>query len=432
MQYRIYLNLALTAILAPIYSLAQPCSKGYYKDVFNDSGIRVTSRSDLPAVRYLGLSMESFISAKGEDGDVITAIDSMLQKQLIEGSEMDENGILLYPDGAPRFRVLYVNGGSSFSHGESLGHTGIERIKQFVANGGSYVGTCAGSALSSTGIWKDTHFQSQEYYFGIWPGVIRRTELAKTYTGMNIPGDSPLLRYYDFGGDLHIDSMRHNLGNHAYTSFNYPQETEVLATYETDTMQLERAIGGEPGIWAYKPYASAGRAVMCGSHPEAITKGERLHLMSAMLRYAMDGNGIAKIKANLQNGLVRTMNKNTHDGMPDYTKIGDKQYHHFTFKIPKHTEKVTITLASVPGYTNYDLYLLARKDGFAFKGESDVQDLTFGVDKTIEIEQPQSGTWYVSVFCDTSVDAMQTKYGVQYTGRTDVLNGVPYTIRIDY
>jgi hypothetical protein len=171
---------------------------------------------------------------------------------------------------------------------------------------------------------------------------------------------------------------------------------------------------------------------MCGSHPEAITKGERLHLMSAMLRYAMDGNGIAKIKADLQNGSVRTMNKNTHDGMPDYTKIGDKQYHHFTFKIPKHTEKVTITLASVPGYTNYDLYLLARKDGFAFKGESDVQDLTFGVDKTIEIDQPQSGTWYVSVFCDTSVDAMQTKYGVQYTGRTDVLNGVPYTIRIDY
>jgi len=376
--------------------------------------------------------MESFISAKGEDGDVITAIDSLLQRQLIKGSDIDENGILLYPDGAPRFRVLYVNGGSSFSHGESLGHSGIERIRQFVANGGSYVGTCAGSALSSTGIWRDTHFQSQEFYFGIWPGVIRRTELANSYTGMNIPKDSPLLRYYDFGGDLHIDSMRHNLGNHAYTNFNYPQETEVLATYETDTMQLKRPIGGEPSIWAYKPYASAGRAVMCGSHPEAITKGERLHLMSAMLCYAMDGNGIAKVKGDLLNGITRVMNKNTHDNIPAYTKIGDKQYHHFTFNVPQNTEKVTITLNAIPGYTNYDLYLFARKDSFAFRGESDAQDMTFGVDKAIEIEHPESGTWYVSVFCDTSVDAIQTKYGVQYTGRVDVLNGVPYTIRIDY
>ena len=38
-------------------------SCGYYKDVFMDSGIYMIDRSDLPATRFLGLSMETFIAA---------------------------------------------------------------------------------------------------------------------------------------------------------------------------------------------------------------------------------------------------------------------------------------------------------------------------------------------------------------------------------
>ncbi len=425
-------NLLICLLLVCNLVSAQTNSKGYYKDIFNDGGMHVTSRSDLPAVRYLDLSMESFTSAKGEDDEPLTTIDSIFQKQLFIGSDMDENGILLYPDGAPRFRVLYVNGGSSFSHGESLGEEGISHIRQFMANGGSYVGTCAGSALSSKGIWRDKYFQPQKHYFGIWPGAIRRTELAKSYTGMNIPNNSPLLRYYNMGNDLHIDSMRHNLGNHAYRKFDFPKGTEILATYETDTMNLKRAINGEPSIWAYKPSATSGRAVMCGSHPEAITSGERLHVMSAMLRYALDGNGTPSVKATLKIGDSITINKSTHDNQPALTKIGDKQYHHFKFFVPTKTEKITITLSSLPGYSNYDLYLFARKGNLAFKGESDVQEMSFGIDKKIDIIRPASGNWYISVFCDTTVDTIQTKYGTQYTGRLDVLNGVPYAIKVEY
>ena len=34
----------------------------------------------------------------------------------------------------------------------------------------------------------------------------------------------------------------------------------------------------------------------------------------------------------------------------------------------------------------------------------------------------------VAVFCATTVDTVETKWGTQYTGRLDVLNGVPYGI----
>ena len=91
--------LALTlSLLGMVWPLrAQTGSEGYYKDVFMDSGIRLTSKSDLPVTRYLDLTMERFISAVTKE---LTAVDTVLQYATFAGSPIDENGVLLYPDGA--------------------------------------------------------------------------------------------------------------------------------------------------------------------------------------------------------------------------------------------------------------------------------------------------------------------------------------------
>ena len=48
-------------LLGTVCSLqAQTGSEGFYKDIFMDSGIRLTSKSDLPVARYLDLKMERF------------------------------------------------------------------------------------------------------------------------------------------------------------------------------------------------------------------------------------------------------------------------------------------------------------------------------------------------------------------------------------
>lgn len=427
---------ATVMLLAVCSASAQNNTKGYYRDVLIDGGIGLSSKWYIPATIYLDLSTHTLLSVT-DDKDY-SSLDTLYQNSVFIGNEYDENGYLLYPDGAPRFRVLYVNGGSSFAHGKSVGEKGRENIMQFILNGGSYVGTCAGSALSSKGVIWDEGFRRQEEYFAIWPGVIRRSEANKIYTGMNFPKKSPLLKYYDFGGDLHIDSLLHNLGNHAYRELDWPAGTEILATYETDTLNLERKIGGEPSIWAYRPTANSGREVMCGSHPESIPYGERLHLMSAMLQYAMDGNGYPTVKAELSNGEERVMDRSTHDNQPELTKIGDKQYHHFLVRVPKKAKSLTITLKAVPStqtdstYKEPDLFLFAHRGKFAYKGESDIQNISNGIGKTITIHKPKSGDWYISVFCNTTVDTEETKYGTRYTGRLDVLNGVPYIIQVEY
>jgi hypothetical protein len=115
--------------------------EGYYKDLFMDSGVELSSRKSLPAADALGLSMEYI--AVGDSGEV------RQNRWLVSNPDVDDNGILLYPDGSPRFRMVYVNGGDSLGHGNSLGETGRQRIRDFFHGGGSYSGSCAGAFFSA-------------------------------------------------------------------------------------------------------------------------------------------------------------------------------------------------------------------------------------------------------------------------------------------
>ncbi len=410
---------------------AQERQKGFYKDLFMDSGIMLTSRADLPAARLADLSMESFVSTAHSYTEKysFTDADTILQNQLIGGSAIDENGILLYPDGAPRFRVVYMNGGRAKSHGTSLGEQGRANYRTFVAHGGSYVGSCAGAFIASVGTkLPDKDATPYDVYLGIWPGYTTGTGLEKSWTHVDIEPGSPLLRYYRFAHKMNIDSVRHNGGCFANMKYNCPEGTEVLARYSTPGDQPNRNIIGEPVIWAYKASDATGRIVLCGSHPEGVEEGARLELTSAMLKYAMDGVGKPVVKGELKSGEPRRMDCHTHDGNPDYARIGDKQYHHFTVQIPEGADSVKITLSSVTTQNNFDVYLFANDGSLAFKDEAEYSDLTLGINKELVIGSPKAGTLFVSVFCDTTVEALNTRYGTQYSERLDVLNGVPYSI----
>ena len=122
--------------------------KGFYKEVLMDGGIALTSRYFLPATRFLGVGMDYFTSAPTKK---LSPQDTLRQTNIICGSKDDTNGWLLYPDGAPRYRMIYVNGGKSGAHARSLGEEGRKAIQAFVAAGGSYVGTCAGAYIATKG-----------------------------------------------------------------------------------------------------------------------------------------------------------------------------------------------------------------------------------------------------------------------------------------
>lgn len=393
-----------------IFLCSKPCSaqiEGFYKDLFMDGGVDLTSRTTLPSADALNLSMEFLATS-----------DITLQDQLIINSPIDQNGRLLYPDGAPRFALIYTNGGSATNHGNSMGEEGRNRIRDFYYNGGSYSGSCAGAFIGSLSYMSSGVY---EPYYHIWPGRTEPTGLLDTYTGHFIPDDSPLLNYYNFGGDLYINNVYHNGGCTVRENINFPAGTEVLLKYDYPAKSMHE----RPSCWAYKDDEQTGRIVVIGSHPEGVTSGERLDLMKAILLYALDGFGEPQAKATLINGQTRIMDKVTSGNDPAYTKIGDKQYHHFAVEIPEGAKNLSVILS---GNDEHDFNLYLNKDYFAFDGASEYFVKNVGANKSIELEDILPGTWYVGVKCETTVQSSLTGWGYSYSGNLEVLDGVEYSI----
>lgn len=402
-------------------------ARGYYGDVFMDGSVGVSSRTTLPACPYTGLSLE-YIATNSSSSANTT--DTLMTHNIFGGWDDDPNGVLLYPDNEPRFRCVYVNGGNARSHGNALGSTARSRFKTYVANGGSYVGSCAGAYLACTG----THSALYDVYLGIYPGICSNCSLQDSYTDIFIEPNSPLLDYYDFGGDLHVEHVYHN-GGCFMSDADLIKGAEILCRY--DYIDAARPGNGKPVIhkqgcaWAYKKNATTGRVIPLGSHPEGISEGERRDLMASILLYAIDGNGDAKSKATLSNGTTR---KQTSTSSGTLAGIGDGQYHHFKIDVPAGAKNFKVEIAS--DLTEYDLHLSMRKGNLAWRTEADFCLAQSGPNKILELDTIEEGEWYVSVYCATKPTAkLTTTNGCQYyayNGLNAGIKGVPYTIKASW
>ena len=391
-------------------------NRSFYKDVFLDAGIVLTSRKSLAAANYLNLSLEGISLPYSNPSKE----DKALQDAIISGEPVDLNGRLLYPDGQPRYKLLFVNGGTATSHGQYLGKSGVANMRAFVKNGGSYVGTCAGTFLAANG-YDDT--PNYPYFLSVWPGLTQHTKLHNKRFGISIEENSPLLRYFDFGGDHYVDEVRHNNGGFP---LSLPKGTEVLALYD---YPKDERVHMKPNIWAYKETLLTGRVVLEGSHPEEVKDGERRDLTAAMMLYAMDGVGVTTLKGYLKNGEERVMNKKSTDNKPDYTCIGDLQTHHFAAYIPSDAKNVRVELKSS---SDCDLALMMSQDSFAFADVAEYRSAVPGANQKLSFPTIREGLWFIAVQCLTTVTVTETDYGQAYSGKTEVLNGVPYKIMISW
>ena len=391
-------------------------NRSFYKDVFLDAGISLTSRKTLVAAKYLGLSLEGIDFPRYD----YSSKDLDLQKAIIAGDSKDMNGRLLYPDGQPRYRLLFVNGGVSSDHGKSLGEEGLEAMRMFVKNGGSYVGTCAGAFFASNG---SDGRKDYPYYLSIWPGMMRQSGLKDLYTGMFIEKDSPLLDYYNFGNDSYVDSVRHTSGGFPV---QFPLKTEILARFDYPQNSL---LHRKPSIWAYKDSPQTGRIVMIGSHSEAFKDGERRDLTAAMMLYAINGVGSVSVKGFIKNGEERMMEKMTSESDPAYTRIGDLQTHHFATFIPSDARNIRVELNSS---SDCDLALMMNQGTYAFSDVAEYRSVIPGTHQVLSFPSIREGLWFIGVQCLTTVTVEETDYGQAYSGKTDVLNGVPYRIKVSW
>jgi len=377
--------------------LTEADKEGYYADVFIDGGVNLSSNgcSNIPSVARLGLTCGAYAGS-----------DQIAQNRMIVGgvsgqawdNPNDLNGALLYPDGMPRFRVIYVNGGRSEPHGESLTSLGRQYFLDFFNNGGSYTGTCAGAILAChfDSDLRDSYPNREPNYFHLCPVEVTFTTINSTPIDMNITSGSKLLEYYTYGGDDIIASVYHNGGNFAKTS---PTGYSTLATFRNAPKTW---VTGKPSVWTWKDPVDTkkGRVVVTGSHPERVSCSngdERCDLMSAILRYALEGVGNRKpVKTELINHQQVIMTS-------DEQKIGDKQYHYYRISnLEANVEELRVEIQSSEAY-DLDLYVSYGEKPIRLNGYYDYRPDDTGSNEVLSIANPQAGTWYVAVYGDHGI-----------------------------
>lgn len=413
----------------------------YYRDLFLDGmchlnpGIKingVVSNGTLPrAVEDYGFTCEYLLSVNDDpfsapySGDWNTISDKERLQRWLGGTDEDRNGVLLYPDGEPRFRMMFIFGGSSGNHGADAGAAVRANIKTFYTNGGSVCGSCAGAYLTG----RYASGSESTYYNLVTDANMIATGLGNSSTKVILTADSPLLKYFRFPADRTIDAVRHNGGGYLDTG-SAPDGTEILSTFGHSPKGGNEKFYGKPNAWAYKASPTSGRVAVSGSHPEDGQEGDLLHYSESLFRYAYDGSGTAKVKGVLHNGRARNM---IFASSPEYCPIGDLQCHHFVIWLPEaRSVKVSLDASG-----DFDMQLYLKKDNFAFpENNPDFMSAGGGPSQSIETGKISSGLWYITVRCNSTVSSeeriVQPSTGkgryFKYTEGTGVLNGVPYSL----
>ena len=445
-------------------------TEGYVADIFFDGGSSVTATKprDVPAVAMLGYTVENLYDGKQTQRTIVGVHDGDLQ---------DDNGLLLYPDREPRYRLMMVFGGNTRNHVSVVGKAGAANIHDFWTNGGGYCGSCAGAWCAQRKNFNTCNLSQHG-------AVAGGGRISLTLPDGNTPlrhcvtpdGDdrktwywkeeAPLPRspvadlYPEAFADYKVFGYRMNGGPKVVPWESWNQYAEALFLYDltmaldgpdkdaffkamkdpldySDPLRLLRnrlptansrqiKTQNAAAVWAYKKGDTCGRAVLSGGHPETDTKiGESKYVMASIFKYAHSGFGRHSVKAALTDGVVRRMDDNNTAG---HEKIGDKQYHHFTIDVPPNAPSLRIVLTG----TRHDMNLYAKRGDFAFKGERDVLSAANGPgsDETLTIKNPDAGTWFIGVKCNTGiqVNATNPKLFSNYTGRYELLNGLAYSI----
>ncbi len=399
---RIYSSIISSILLLFIFlHPTNATMEGFYCDVFQDEGTQISGGNLEIDCEYIDFSQEHLNTSSDETG----------QAEIMIQSDDDDNGYLLYPDGEPRFALIYYHGGY-MGHASDLGEEGRQRIRDHYYHGGSQFGSCAGSYMLAS---------SSNNYFKLWPGRMDGPNVSNTSVDKIINAGSPFIGYHGYKEGDEIDGVYHNNGGSVDTN-DAPEGTEFCAMHNEGSMK------GYAAIWTWKDNDTTGRVLGHTGHPEGSSSDAKIKYISASMLLIADGLGIPDIKHTLESGQTITMDKETADNDPLYTKIGDKQYHHFLLDCEE-AENVKI---EVIGEDGFDFHLFAAKDTFAFRQGALYADSASGNSKTLMIPRLEKGTWHVGVKLNTTVTTTSGSIFPTYGGKLEVLNGIAYTIKADW
>ncbi len=177
------------------------------------------------------------------------------------------------------FDVLIMPGGSGSKQSEMLEESGRSTVKEFVDNGGGYVGICAGSYLASSHYsWSLGLLNAKVWDRVHWARGTGTVSLAISPAGNEVLGaDENALECYYGQGPLLVPDNNPDLPGY-----------EVLATYETEIAKKGAPKGAMVGTHAIvRTMYGNGRVICYSPHPEK--SGGPNSIMAEGVRWAGSG-----------------------------------------------------------------------------------------------------------------------------------------------
>ena len=313
------------------------------------------------------------------------------------GNKDDTNGVLLYPDGAARTRLLIFPGGVAALASSSL--AGMELTedkksdiafvkaavkknpkiyeiprkiaKQAFNTGMNYVGSCGGFFIAASGWYKVPKFILTG--FALWPGKVHFhnsgrgdlvLDLKKDHViNQGVPGGKLVNLYFN--------------GGPTFAETGIPG-TEFLGTLKGIPVK-DPKVQNNIGLMAYRnPDCRGGRLVVCSGHPEV----RHQQFLYKMARYAMAHK-------------FRIPEKEIEKGKELKAIIGDKQFQIYRINIPKGTTAFSVEISGTK--ENVGLYL--RNWNVPTLKKSD-KHIEVKKEKTgrIEFANPPPGLYFIGVY----------------------------------
>jgi len=192
--------------------------------------------------------------------------------EFIDADDVNSNDLSQY------YKIIFFPGGWAGGFNEYINETGYQNIRDFIADGGAYMGMCAGAFFASDQVfWRenfglDTPQNVYDYPLDLWPGISDGVILdfqpwnSSTQTGCT---DLPGARMVDLQIDQSLMPESDPIVNVLYYGgpvFRPPSgkwsNEQVIARYEMDGFSGDE----EPAMILF-PYGN-GRVFLSAVHPE--------------------------------------------------------------------------------------------------------------------------------------------------------------------
>ena len=95
----------------------------------------------------------------------------------------------------------------------------------------------------------------------------------------------------------------------------------------------------------------------------------------------------------------------------------------------QHTQNIKVEVNSS---SKCDLALMMNQGTYAYYDVAEYCSVVPGANQELSFPSIQEGIWFIAVQCLTTVTVKETDYGQEYNGKTEVLNGIPYQIKVSW